>query len=57
VENPVMAGSVSQRNVAERCINKHRQFGAVITHYDCEDIFTGIVDVASIRIWPRDAIP
>jgi transposase len=47
-----------QRNVVERCINKHKQFQAVATRYDKREyIFAGTVDVASIRIWLRDPAP
>jgi transposase len=47
-----------QRNVVERCINKHKQFRAVATRYDKRAyIFAGTVDVASIRIWLRDPVP
>jgi transposase len=45
------------RNVVERCINKLKQFRAVATRYECEYIFHGTVDVASIRIWLRDPVP
>jgi len=48
----------TQRNVVERCINKHKQFRAVATRYDKRAyIFAGTVDVASIRIWLRDPVP
>jgi transposase len=44
-----------QRNVVERCINKHKQCRAVVTRYDKREyIFVGTVDVASIRIWLCD---
>jgi transposase len=47
-----------QRNVVERCINKHKQFRAVATRYDKRAyIFAGTVDVTSIRIWLRDPVP
>jgi transposase len=47
-----------QRNVVERCINKHKQSRAVATRYDKREyIFAGTVDVASIRIWLRDPAP
>jgi len=46
------------RNVVERCINKHKQSRAVATRDDTRAyIFTGTVDVASIRIWLRDPVP
>jgi transposase len=46
-----------QRNVVERCINKHKQFRAVATRYDKREyIFAGTVDVASIRIWLHDPV-
>jgi transposase len=45
-----------QRNVVERCINKHKQFRAVATRCDKREyIFAGTV--ASIRIWLRDPAP
>jgi transposase len=48
----------TQRNVVERCINKHKQFRVVATRYDKREyIFAGTVDVASIRIWLRDPTP
>jgi transposase len=44
-----------QRNTAERCINKLKQFRAVATRYDKrERIYQGTIDVASIKIWLRD---
>ncbi len=46
------------RNVVERAINKLKQFRAVATRYDKRAyIFSGTVDVASIRIWLRDPVP
>jgi hypothetical protein len=39
-----------QRTVVERAITMLKGFRAVATRYDCEDIFGGTVDVASIRI-------
>ena len=46
--------SYKQRNVVERAINKLKGHRAVATHYDCDYMFRGTVDVASIRIWLRD---
>ena len=46
------------RNVAERAINKLKEFRAVATRYDKRDfIWRGTVDVAVIRIWLRDPVP
>jgi transposase len=46
-----------QRNTVERAISKLKQFRAVATRYDKRAyIFTGTVDVASIRIWLRDPV-
>jgi transposase len=46
-----------QRNVAERCINKLKQYRAVATRYDKREYtYQGTVDVASIRIWLRDPV-
>jgi len=46
------------RNVAERAINKLKQFRAVATRYDKRDfVWRGTVDVAAIRIWLRDPHP
>jgi transposase len=48
----------TQRNVVERCINKHKQFRAVATRDDTRAyIFAGTVDVVSIRIRLRDPVP
>ena len=45
------------RNVVERCINKLKQYRAVATRYDKREyMYTGTVDVASIRIWLRDPV-
>src|SRR5262249_31773522 len=45
----------NQRNVAERCINKLKQFRAVAFRFDKRQyMYRGTVDVASIRIWLRD---
>jgi transposase len=44
-----------QRNIAERCINKLKQFRAVAFRFDKRAyIYQGSVDLASIRIWLRD---
>jgi transposase len=44
-----------ERNTVERCFSKLRQFRAVATRYGKRArIYQGTVDVASIRIWPRD---
>jgi transposase len=44
-----------QRNTAERCNNKLKQFRAVATRYDKREyMYTATVDVASIKIWLRD---
>ena len=46
------------RNVAERTINKLKEFRAVATRYDKRDfIWRGTVDVAAIRIWLRNSDP
>lgn len=46
-----------ERNTAERCINKVKQFRAVATRYDKRElIYQGTIDVASIRIWLRDSV-
>ena len=46
-----------QRNVAERAINKLKQFRAVATRYDKRDyMFQATIDVASICIWLRDPV-
>lgn len=46
-----------QRNVAERAINKLKQFRAVATRYDKREyMYAATVDVASIRIWLRDPV-
>jgi transposase len=38
--------------------SKLKQFRAVATRYDKrEQIYQGIVDVTSIRIWLRDPVP
>ncbi len=51
------AALYKERNVVERAINKLRATRAVGTRYDKRDfIFKGTVDVASIRIWLRDAV-
>jgi len=50
--------SYKDRNVAERAINKLREFRAVATRYDKRDfVWRGTVDVAAIRIWLRDSDP
>lgn len=46
------------RNIAERAINKLKEFRAVATRYDKRDYtWRGTVDVAAIRIWLRDPHP
>jgi transposase len=46
------------RNVAERAINKLKDFRGVATRFDKRDyIWRGTVDVAAIRIWLRDPDP
>jgi transposase len=46
------------RNVAERAINKLKDFRAVATRLDKRDyIWRGTVDAATIRIWLRDFDP
>ena len=44
-----------QRNTAERCINKLKQFRAVATRYDKRDyMYRATVDIATMKIWVRD---
>jgi transposase len=46
------------RNVAERAINKLKEFRAVATRYDKRDyVWRGTVDIAAIRILVRDPDP
>ena len=46
-----------QRNTVERCFSKLKKFKAIATRYDKrERIYQGTIDVASIRIWLRDAV-
>jgi transposase len=47
-----------QRNVVEHAVNKLRDARAVATRYDVRDfVYRGTIDIAGIRIWPRDAGP
>ena len=41
------------RNTVERAFNRIRGYRAVATRYDCEFVYRGTVDVASIGIWLR----
>jgi transposase len=51
------ANRYRQRNIAERCNNKLKQYRAVATRYDKREyMYTATVDVASIRIWLRDPV-
>jgi transposase len=50
-------GRCKQRNTVERCFSKLKQFRAVVTRYDCERIYQGTIDVASISIGLRDPVP
>jgi transposase len=44
-----------QRNTAERCINKLKQFRAVATRYDKRDyMYRATVAIATMHIWLRD---
>jgi transposase len=44
-----------QRNTAERCINKLKQFRALATRYDKRDyMYQATVDVVTMKIWLRD---
>jgi transposase len=44
-----------QRNTAERCVNKLKNYRAVATRYDKRDyMYLGAIDVASIKIWLED---
>jgi transposase len=44
-----------QRNTAERCINKLKQFRGVATRYDKRDyMYRATVDIATMKIWLRD---
>lgn len=42
------------RNTVERAINLLRGYRAVATRYDCEFVYKGTFNVASINIWLRD---
>jgi transposase len=47
-----------ERNTAERCFSKLKQFRAVATRFDKRKrIYQGTLDVAAIRIWLRDPVP
>jgi transposase len=51
-------GYYKQRNTAERCFGKLKQFRAVATRYDKRQrVYQGTVDIASIRIWLHDPVP
>jgi transposase len=51
-------GRYKERNTAERCFAKLKQFRAVATRYDKREfIYQGTVDLASIRIRLRDPVP
>jgi transposase len=44
-----------QRNTAERCINKLKQFRAVATRYDKRRyMYQAALDIATMKIWLRD---
>jgi transposase len=43
--------------MVERASNKLKGHRAVATRYDCDYMFRGTIDVASIRIWLRDPVP
>jgi transposase len=46
------------RNTVERAFSQLRQHRAVATRFDKRDfVWRGTIDVASIRIWLRDAVP
>jgi transposase len=46
-----------QRNTAERCINKLKQFRALATRYDKRDyMYQATVDIATMKIWLRDLV-
>jgi transposase len=48
-------GRYRQRNTAERCINKLKQFRAVATRYDKRRyMYQATVDIATMKIWLRD---
>ena len=48
----------TERNTAERCFGKLRQFRAVAARYDKRDyMYQATLDIASIRIWLRDPVP
>lgn len=52
------AEAYTQRNTAERCLNKLKQHRAVATRYDKRDYsYQGTLEVASIRTWLRDLTP
>ena len=50
------AEAYKDRNAVERAINKLRATRAVATRYDCDFVYRGTIDVASIRIWLRDPV-
>jgi transposase len=46
-----------QRNTAERAFNRLKGFRAVAMRTDKREyVFQGTIDVASIKIWPRDPV-
>jgi transposase len=50
-------GRYKERDTVERCFSKLKQFRAVATRYDKrERLYQGTIDVASIKIWLRDAV-
>jgi transposase len=51
------ADRYKQRNTAERCINKLKQFRSVATRDDKRDyMYQATVDVATMKIWLRDLV-